>query len=136
MNKWFTILLFFLISCSTKKVDLVGKYESDSLSILQKLYYFNNSNIKGLALTLFKDNTFHYDACGLIFDGKWATKKDTIFLTVIKHKWKSEKIEKANKTFNQKNNPNFFIYEIKNGYLISIIKRVNKTDIIKLKKIT
>jgi hypothetical protein len=133
MSKYFFI--FFLIySCSTEKLDLAGKYKSEKLSLSEKVFYFNNSKIKSLELVLFKDSTFNYNACGLIFDGKWILKKEKIYLKVYNYEWKDTGLVSKNKSFNQSNNPDFFIYNIKKNSLLSIIKKENRKDIIKLKK--
>lgn len=133
MSKYFFI--FFLIySCSNEKLDLAGKYKSEKLSLSEKVLYFNSSKIKNLELVLFKDSTFNYNTCGLIFEGKWVLKKEKIYLKVYNYKWKDTSLVLKNRCFNQNNNPDFFIYNIKNNSLLSIIEKENRKDIIKLKK--
>lgn len=133
MNKYIFIVIY-LFSCSNKNPNLIGNYKSEPLSIIQKIYNFNNSDIRGLKLTLSKDSTFHYNACGLIFDGKWSVKQQKLYLTVENHLWKSKEIEKANQPFQQRNNPDFFIYEIQDDGLLSFIEKENRTVIIQLVK--
>ena len=134
MNRYYLIIIFFLLSCSEKEQSLVGNYQSKNITIWQKIYYLNNSNISNLELTLSKDSTFHYNACGLIYDGKWSVKQQKLYLTVEKHQWKSAEIQKFNKPFKQENSSGFFIYEIQDDNLLSFIEKENRTDIIQLVK--
>jgi len=128
------LFIFFLsfFSCKNHTDNIYGTYKSKELTFFQKVKYNNTSDIRGLQLNLKPDSTFNYNACGIIFDGFWKIKHDSLYLSPEKSKWKKDSLNKIKEPI--KNVKDFFIYKIEDNNLFSFIRKENHIDIIKLEK--
>ncbi len=93
LNVFFVVLI---ISCGNKPVSpnsLVGEYSDKKLGYLKGLYLgyvFNEFHSYGNSLSLRSDSTYTYINCSSITNGVWCVDADTLSLTCLDIKWKSD----------------------------------------------
>ena len=126
----FIIIILISYSCKSQDKNLIGKYTSSPLNSLEKRSYKTNKYIKGMVLNLRNDSTYHYNTCGIILEGKWEVKKDSLLLKISKMRFANDSI---NKIRTPKKRDDFLIYKIENKKLIGFIKEGKATRINKLK---
>jgi hypothetical protein len=125
------IISFIWLSCNSKSQELAGTYKSSKLKFTEKLNYGTNKDINGLTLILKKDSSYHYDTCGLLIDGSWKVRNDSLIMSV-------SNIRFANDSINNIRTPeirdDFLKYQIENDILYGFINENNSLRINKLIK--
>ena len=126
--KFFAIVLI-LYSCNEKKSDeLFGTYKSSKLIRSEKINYGINKDIQGMTLILKNDSTYFYDTCGILLDGYWSVRNDSLLMKVDNIIYKNDSINKIRKP---EKRADFLKYAINDNILYGFIKnndglRINK----------
>lgn len=126
--KFFAIVLI-LYSCDEEKSDeLFGIYKSSKLLRSEKINYGTNKDIQGMTLILKNDSTYFYDTCGILLDGSWSVRNDSLLMTVDNIRYKNDSINKIRKP---EKRTDFLKYEINDNILYGFINnndglRINK----------
>jgi hypothetical protein len=136
MNKHYFFLftiVFIITSCNniSQKSNVVGVYQSSKLNFVEKIKYNTDKEIKGLKLILKKDSTFHYETCGLLINGGWNTKNDSLRLHVSAIKFVNDSINKIKEPETRKD---FLVYKIEGNSFFGFVNDTNGFRINKLKR--
>ena len=131
--KYIIILFSFFIfhSCS-KNQELSGVYKSNKTTFFEKFTYNSSRYLKGLELTIYKDSLFFYNTCGLLLEGKYIVRNDSLLLSVINSKWKKDTLNKIDKEIILRKE--FLTFKIEDNALFGFIDKDNYQIINKLKR--
>jgi hypothetical protein len=96
--------------------------------ILYKINYGTNKDIQGMTLILKNDSTYFYDTCGILLDGYWSVRNDSLLMKVDNIRYKNDSINKIRKP---EKRADFLKYAINDNILYGFIKnndglRINK----------
>jgi len=125
----FLVLFVLLTSCDDKTTNkLFGKYESSKLDFSEKIRFRTNKDIKGMTLILKKDSTYFYDTCGILINGSWSVRNDSLSMKVDNIRYKNDSLNKIRKP---EKRADFLKYEINDNILYGFINndyglRINK----------
>ena len=125
----FLVLFVLLTSCDDKTTNkLFGKYESSKLDFSEKFRFRTNKDIKGMTLILKKDSTYFYDTCGILINGSWSVRNDSLSMKVDNIRYKNDSLNKIRKP---EKRADFLKYEINDNILYGFINndyglRINK----------
>jgi hypothetical protein len=98
--KYFVIffIIIFVLGCSNRTSLKTGTYKFIRPSKVQFGYLYLTKGIKrcfvGSEIRLNTDSTCKYTTCSTIMDGKWTSTKDSLFLTIIKIRWRIDSLDK------------------------------------------
>lgn len=92
----YTIITFFLLAACSRKIEVIGIYNTDrysraekfSKSIVNKTWF-----VVGSSLEVNEDSTFHYQTCGNIMDGNWHIQRDSLVLDIDSNRWRSDSLQ-------------------------------------------
>ena len=115
----------------------IGTYKSVRPSRFELVWdaYLHGIKMYGVGseLVIGEDSTFQYTTCSTINYGKWSTLKDSLFLHIIKNRWRNDSLNKYGFKGTWPNMQSLG-FKIKNNYLEQINKLKNgEKDIQKLK---
>lgn len=131
MKKYILIISILIISsCKNKVNEIAGTYKSASLDFAEYLKYGTTKDMEGMDLLLNVNGSYHYDTCGILIDGNWEVKEDSLFLKVDQIRFKSDSINKIRKPEIRND---FLKYKIEGNTLLGF---VNERKSIRINKLT
>ena len=97
-NLTLVLIVLLFLGCSNQTSLRTGIYKYVRPSRVEFVYLYLTQGIKscfvGSELVLNNDSTFKYTTCACIMTGKWINTKDSLFLTVIKDRWRNDSLDK------------------------------------------
>jgi hypothetical protein len=91
-----SIAACFLISCSTRVLELPGIYKVKENSLSDRLLLNrlrSGGSVVGSEITLRADSSFEYHTCGSDMSGLWSRRNDTLVLHVLKSRYQSDSMQ-------------------------------------------
>jgi len=131
------LLLFFsflFINCSEENkqnLSVIGEYKSSNLTISERLAFGTSRYIKGMTLILREDSSYFYDTCGVLLDGTYEIRNDSLVMSVIDIRFKNDSINSIRKPEIRNE---FLKYRINENVLYGSVQNDKKQTINKLVK--
>ena len=95
---FYLILIFLTAGCTKPEVSLIGQYESEGISFLEKPSFFFSGFYgysMGAELSLHPDFSFEYSTCANLMTGSWKASKDSLFLYVEENRYQIDSLNQV-----------------------------------------